>query len=250
MAVPLVSQTARHPLGLSRAPSGSQCALEVAHDTIPELDPPQGPARMRGGGHPACPCAQQPSLPLGTGSVSSPSGPQSHHLSAPGVSGIFGIKEALSPVPPKREPCVPSILGLLSDTGTRLHSQEVGWPRLERRPAGLPGGTVYHMESGPGCMLRSIFKSHSCCWKLLTLPEAKTALLRPRTPQLVGVKRGPGAKLNQTWPRLPAVWPWASLRLSGPLLLIREAGLSMDVGFQGPLTSSWHTAGLGAPHCS
>lgn len=106
------------------------------------------------------------------------------------------------------------------------------------------------MESGPGCMLRSIFKSHSYCWKLQTLPEAKTALLRPRTPQLVGVKRGPGAKLNQTWPRLPAVWPWASLCLSGPLLLIREAGLSMDVGFQGPLASSWHTAGLGAPHCS
>lgn len=111
MAVPLVSQTARHPLGLSRAPSGSQCALEVAHDTIPELDPPQGPARMRGGGHPACPCAQQPSLPLGTGSVSSPSGPQSHHLSAPGVSGIFGVKEALSPCHPRGSHVSPQFLG-------------------------------------------------------------------------------------------------------------------------------------------
>lgn len=47
-------------------------------------------------------------------------------------------------------------------------------------------------------MLRSVFKAHSCCSKLLPLPGAKTPLLRPRTPQLVGVKRGPVAKLKQT----------------------------------------------------
>lgn len=74
---------------------------------------------------PLVPVPNSPRSPWAQAVFQVPQG-QSHHLSALGVSGIFGVKEALSPVPPKREPCVPSILGLLSDTGTRLRPRKWG----------------------------------------------------------------------------------------------------------------------------
>lgn len=75
---------------------------------------------------PLAPVPNSPRSPWAQAVFQVPQG-HSHTTSLPpGVSGIFGVKEAPSPVPPKREPCVPSILGLLSDTGTGLRPRKWG----------------------------------------------------------------------------------------------------------------------------